>query len=214
MTLPGVAVRRRPRRRPRRLLLATGGLAAVALVLLAVHPVLLAALGRWLVVADSPVPADAIVVLGGDWQGRIQQGIRLYREGWAPLLLVTGGMAIAPGRVQADYLAEVARRAGVPSQAILTQRESRSTWEDAALTVGLARERGWRRVLLVTSDWHSRRAAMVFRRVWGPAGVEVRSVPSAEWRFDLERWWQELDGGETVIIEWIRLVWYWLRARP
>ncbi|NLG68753.1 MAG: YdcF family protein [Firmicutes bacterium] len=209
-----MAVRGRPRRRPRRLLLAASGLAAVALVLLAVHPVLLAALGRWLVVADSPVPADAIVVLGGDWQGRIQQGIRLYREGWAPLLLVTGGMAIAPGRVQAAYLAEVARRAGVPSQAILTQRESRSTWEDAALTVGLARERGWRRVLLVTSDWHSRRAAMVFRRGWGPAGVEVRSVPSAEWRFDLERWWQDPDGGETVIIEWIRLVWYWLRARP
>ncbi|HEY8498682.1 MAG TPA: YdcF family protein [Limnochordales bacterium] len=206
-------VERARRRRARRL--AWGGaMAAAALALVALRAPLLAAVGRLLVVAEPPEPADAIVVLGGDWRGRIDRGIALYREGYAPVLLVTGGMAIAPGRVQADYLAEAARQAGVPQEAILTERRASSTWEDAVLTLPLAQERGWRRVLLVTSNWHSRRATMVFRRVWGRAGIEVRSVPSEEWRFDLARWWQDPDGGETVLIEWLRLAWYWLRARP
>lgn len=189
----------------------TAGIAAAAVLL---HPLLLGALGRLLVVAEQPVPSDAIVVLGGDWQGRIQKGIQLFKQGYAPVLVVTGGMLIAPARTQADYLAEVAQRAGVPPQAIVKEGRPSSTWQDAVLTVDEARRRGWKRVLVVTSDWHSRRAAMVFRRVYGKAGIEVRSVPSAEWRFDTYRWWEYPEGGEAILSEWLRLAWYWIRARP
>ena len=202
------------RRRASGLLIALGALAAVLGVLVLLYPRLLEAAARLLVVSEPPVPADAIVVLGGDWKGRIQKGIQLYKDGFAPTLVVTGGMLIAPDRTQADYLAEVARRAGVPETAIVREGRANSTWEDATFTLELARQRGWRRVLLVTSDWHSRRAVMVFRRVYGEAGIEVISVPSVEWRFDTYRWWQYPDGGEIIPIEWLRLVWYWARARP
>ncbi|WP_324716532.1 YdcF family protein [Carboxydochorda subterranea] len=175
------------------------------------YPLVLAGMARYLVVDDGPAPSDAIIVLGGDWKGRIQKGIELYREGYAPLLVVTGGLLVAPDRTQADYLAEVAERSGVPAQAIVKEPRSDSTYQDAALTLELAREHGWRRVLVVTSDWHSRRAATIFRKLYGPAGIEVRSVPSPEWRFETSRWWEYPDGGETIVIEWVRLVWYALR---
>ena len=186
-------------------------LAALAAALWAVHPVLLEAAGAFLIVEDPPRPADAIIVLGGDWKGRIEKGIELYRQGLAPRLVVTGGRLVAPETTEADYLAAVALRAGVPRDAIIAERHSHSTWQDALRTLELARQQGFRRVLLVTSDWHSRRARWVFRRVYGPAGIEVLSVPSPEWRFDTLRWWQYPDGGETVIIEYVRLLWYALQ---
>lgn len=185
-------------------------LAAVAAAAMGYGSALEAA-GRFLVVADEPAPADAIIVLGGDWKGRIQKGIELYRLGYAPILVVTGGLLVAPDRTQADYLAEVALQAGVPEEAIVREPRSESTWQDATLTAEEAVRRGWRRVIVVTSDWHSRRAARAFRRVYGARGMEVLSVPSPEWRFQLARWWQYPDGGEMVVLEWVRLVWYWLR---
>lgn len=188
-------------------------LAALAAGLWAVHPVLLEAAGAFLIVQDPPRPADAIIVLGGDWKGRIEKGIELYRQGLAPRLVVTGGRLVAPETTEADYLAEVAVRAGVPRGAITVERHSYSTWENALRTLELARQHGYRRVLLVTSDWHSRRAVWAFRRVYGPAGIEVLSIPSPEWRFGTLLWWQYPDGGETVIIEYVRLLWYALRLR-
>lgn len=185
--------------------------AAIAAALWAVHLVLLQAAGALLIVQDTPRPADAIIVLGGDWKGRIQKGIELYRQGLAPRLVVTGGRWVAPETTEADYLASVAVRAGTPSEAIMAERHSHSTWQDAVYTLELVRQQGYRRVLLVTSDWHSRRASWVFRRVYGPAGIEVISVPSPEWRFDTLHWWQYPDGGETIVIEYIRLLWYLLR---
>lgn len=183
----------------------------MALALWVAQRPLLASVGLHLVVADPPERADAIIVLGGDWKGRIQKGIELYRAGYAPVLVVTGAPLVAPETTQADFLAEVARAAGVPASAILVEPRSESTYQDAALTLALARQHGWMRVLVVTSDWHSRRARSTFRKLYGPEGIEVRSVPSQEWRFDTERWWEYPDGGETIVIEWVRLIWYALR---
>ncbi|MEW6046058.1 MAG: YdcF family protein [Bacillota bacterium] len=199
------------RRWGRRLLVAIGVLASAVAAVALTYPLMLEGLARFLVVFDPPARADAIIVLGGDWKGRIQKGIQLYKEGFAKTLVVTGGRLIAPDRTEADYLAEVARRAGVPASAIIKEPRPNSTWQDAVFTAEIARAQGWQRVIVVTSDWHSRRAAMTFRRVYGPAGIEVLSAPSTEWRFETGRWWQYPDGGETIPIEWIRLVWYALR---
>lgn len=190
-----------------------GVVAAVGVAGWLAHPWLLMQAARFLIVAEAPRPADAIVVLGGDWKGRLEKGVSLYRQGLAPYLVVTGGYWVAANRTQASYLAELAAFEGVPGTAILREDRSESTWEDARYTLELAQARGFRRVLLVTSDWHSRRAASVFRRQFAPHGIEVISVPSPEWRFDTLRWWQYPDGGEMVVIEWVRLIWYWLRYR-
>lgn len=203
--------------RPAALLRAGVAVAAVALLAAAAawaaHPWWLAALGRFLVVEDPLEPADVIVVLGGDWKGRLEHGVELFQRGVAPRLLVTGGRWVAPGTTESDLLAALARQKGVPRAAILQERTSASTWEDAVRSLPLVCRMGARRVVLVTSSWHSRRARWVFRRVYGPWGIQVLSSPSAEWRFALERWWQYPDGGETVVVEYVRLLWYWTAGR-
>lgn len=130
--------------------------------------------------------ADAIVVLGADsWEPcgpnvsslrRTFKGVELLRAGRAPLLVFTGGVTQASRGVPvAGAMADLARRLGVPSEAIVEERESTNTWENAQLARQVLRPRGVERVLIVTDSIHMRRAEACFLR----AGFEVEraSIP-------------------------------------
>lgn len=155
------------------------------------------------VVADAHrLPtADAIVVLGGgdryDWMSRadveadelpysrVAAGARAWQAGRAPLVILSGGRG---GRhTEAAGMARAMVRLGVPPSALLLEQRSRDTRDNALYTALLARGRGIRHVLLVTSAVHMPRASLWFR----DAGIAVSpvSVPepsrwtsSARWR--------------------------------
>ncbi|MET0283962.1 MAG: YdcF family protein [Polyangiales bacterium] len=138
--------------------------------------------------ATVPAPtlrldADAILVLGhrpplrdgvieAELRARVEHGVALHRAGRARWLVMSGGEDKA-GVVEADVMATHAERAGVPGDAILRERASRDTMENAKLAVGMLRAKLQRtpRVVLVTSDYHMDRAA----RLVACAGAEVEA---------------------------------------
>ena len=154
------------------------------------------------VVAEAAFPkADAIVVLGGGilsgWldRGKIQPGdlassrlgagARAWHDGRAPVIILSGGGR--PGHTEAMHMAEAITHLGVPSSALLLEQRSRNTRDNAVFTARLARERGIRRVLLVTSAVHMPRASLLFRDAG--IGVIPLSVPELAPRDDwADRW--------------------------
>jgi uncharacterized SAM-binding protein YcdF (DUF218 family)/lysophospholipase L1-like esterase len=144
-----------------------------------------------LLLQDSSASADAIVVLGGGIIGdcvlnlnsvrRAVRGARLFKEGRAPVLVLTGGMAGGACPV-ADGMHDLIRELGVPSEHILVERQSRSTWENAVMTAPLLRTRNLQRILLVTDRLHMRRASGVFARQGFI--VEPSAVPVYEGHLD------------------------------
>lgn len=136
--------------------------------------------------------ADAIVVLGCQLvsggrpserlRRRVALGIGLYREGTAPLLIMSGGGA-AGAITEAAVMRDLAREAGVPETALLIEPESRNTFENAAYTARLLRDIGKTRIVLVSDRAHLPRAARLFRRagleVIGIAGVPASSMRRA-----------------------------------
>lgn len=154
------------------------------------------------VVADARLlpKADAIVVLGGGdtyhWMdrpeveaddlpySRVAAGARAYEAGRAPLVILSGGRGIR--HTEADGMATAMRRLGVPASALLLERHSRDTRDNALFTARLAQARGIRRVLLVTSAVHMTRASLWFR----DAGIAVTpvSVPEPSPRAGAARW--------------------------
>lgn len=132
-----------------------------------------------LLCVNSPVqPADAIVVLGGEPFIRAEQAARLATNGLAPLVIVSGR---GDGTSNRGVLARV----GVPTNHIEMEDASRTTQENALFTVKLLRERKCRRVILVTSWFHSRRALSSFRK-YAPE-IEFLSVPAPRtqpWRYE------------------------------
>ena len=109
---------------------------------------------------------------------RLECGIRLYREGAAPLLLLSGG---GSGPVpEAEIMQRIALSRGVPERALLVETRSDNTVENAREAARLLRPRGVREVLLVSDRSHLPRAALLFHlaglRVAGWAGVPPRSL--------------------------------------
>jgi uncharacterized SAM-binding protein YcdF (DUF218 family) len=114
---------------------------------------------------------------------RLDQGIRLFRAGAAPLLLLSGG---GTGPVpEAEIMPRMALARGVPEAALLVEPGSSDTVENARETARLLRPRGARLVLLVSDRVHLPRAALLFRlaglRIAGCAGVPP---PSIQWEID------------------------------
>ncbi|MBP4051340.1 YdcF family protein [Chromobacterium violaceum] len=118
----------------------------------------------WLV-AETPQPrADWIVVLVGESGERVIGAAELYHQGRAPFVFVSG---------EGDCLLIVRRlqMAGVPRGKIGYECLSKSTWQNAVLTRQALASRQPRRITLVTSWFHSRRALETFRQAW----------PEVEW---------------------------------
>lgn len=154
---------------------------------------------------------DAVVVLGGGAQesphghfelgpsgDRIFLGTRLWMAKKTPLL-VTTGTPIEGFKRPFDSLQATTTmwsEAGVDPAAIIAVTGTRTTSEEAAQVTKLARERGWKRIGLVTSAWHLRRATRLFGRAVGngsdrgaldvvPLAADHRGTPSWEGLYSL-----------------------------
>ena len=138
---------------------------------------------------------------------------RLYRAGKAPRILITGGQL--PWMPSASSEAEVAMEMlvewGVPREAILVEKESRNTRENAVFTQKLLEEHELGRFLLVTSVSHMPRSVAVFRAVGldpVPAATDYQvGVPRADpLRFMPDAW--SLFLTTSVLKEYLGMAWY------
>jgi uncharacterized SAM-binding protein YcdF (DUF218 family) len=131
----------------------------------------------------QPLPkGDAIVVLGcappARRRHRTEHGIRLYQDGVAPVLLLSGG---GSGPVpEAEIMRGIALTHGVPQAALLIEAHSRDTLGNARETALLLRAHGLRSVVLVSDRAHLPRAALLFRlagvEIAGRSGIRSRSL--------------------------------------
>lgn len=129
--------------------------------------------------------ADAIVVLGAAvradgapshaLEDRILTGCRLYHEGRAPVVVMSGGPG-AGGHHEVDTMRRVAMEHGVPDAAILLDHDGVNTKATAVNVVALARARGWGRILAVSHFYHLPRIKMAV----GRRGLRVFTVPAEE----------------------------------
>jgi uncharacterized SAM-binding protein YcdF (DUF218 family) len=125
---------------------------------------------------------DALVLLGcrvareglpGPAARRVARAAAAYHEGQSARIVVSGGRAWA-GLVEADVLAAALEAQGVPRSALMLERASLSTLENARWSAPLLAEFGARTVGIVSCDWHLARALWCFRR----AGVTAEAVPA------------------------------------
>jgi uncharacterized SAM-binding protein YcdF (DUF218 family) len=114
---------------------------------------------------DSPIKADAVVVLAGGSSERIALGLQLMRAGVAPTLVLVGQQT----ELEAD---ELCRGGQPPFELVCLLPEPDSTGTEARATAQLAAARDWRRLVLVTSTYHVTRSRMMLDRCF-PGQVEA-----------------------------------------
>lgn len=116
--------------------------------------------------------ADAILVLCSYDTAVAERGARLLLEGWAPLLVFSGGLGAITRHLwsepEADQFAAIARALGVPEESILVENRSTNTGENVLFTRRLLAERGIdpHSFILVQKPYMERRAYATFKQFW------------------------------------------------
>lgn len=133
---------------------------------------------------DMPLqPADVILVMGSHDLRVGEYGARLWLEGWAPWLLLSGGLGNLTRRIwnepEAKKFARIAREMGVPDERLLVEDRSTNTGENVLFSRALLEERGIsaNTFLLVQKPYMERRAYATFRKLWPEKVVRVSSPP-------------------------------------
>lgn len=181
---------------------------SVGMALVAAVAVLLLLAGRWLsAAAQPPGQADLIVALGGDSGARVLTAARLYRENWAPRILVTG---IEGGDARArdallEWRARLLVAQGVPPDALLFERTAGNSREEAAAVRDLMVGQRWQRVLVVSDPPHLRRLQRIWVRTLRGSGVDFRLVASDMPEWNAARWWMHERSAQFVVTELVKI---------
>lgn len=193
---------------------AAGATLLLVLPFLLRAPLLRAAAG-FLTLDDAGNPADAIVLLNGEENTRPLHAAQLYQQGRAPRVVIARAAdppALALLQVNTTDLATaLLQMNGVPRAAIVELRTPRgvsSTADEALAVRAWAARTSADSLLLVTSDFHGRRARWIFRRLTD-AEIAVSTTP--HYAFDESNWWQHEGGLLTYIEEYLKFARYVVR---
>jgi uncharacterized SAM-binding protein YcdF (DUF218 family) len=126
-------------------------------------------------------PADAILVLCSHDEVVAERGAQLFLEGWAPLLIFSGGSGAITKTLwrepEAERFARIAVQLGVRREQILIENKSSNTGENVRFTRQLLKEKDLdpQKFIVVQKPYMERRSYATFRKEWPEKGLIVTS---------------------------------------
>lgn len=128
---------------------------------------------------DSLKKSDAIVVLTGNGWERTDFAVEIFKQGWAPKIVMVGSSGSRPCWVMAHR----AQTLCVPEEKIIEARISKNTKQNAVEVGTFARQSNWHRIILVTSPHHQLRASLTFKKTVKELGsyLEVINYPQTKY---------------------------------
>ncbi len=177
---------------------------------------------RWggeLLISSQPLPpaVDAAAILQGSILGekaRVAGAVRLWQQGTAKRILLSvpaesyWGRPVAPTAYA--YIEKTYGRAAADSVDFCTTGpDVDSTEQEAGVLVACIREHGWNSVAVVTSDYHTRRAGIIWRRTLSrqASSVQLWVYGVSDPEFHARGWWRDRRSSKTWLMESTKLLW-------
>jgi len=179
----------------------------------------LAGIGGFLVIHDQLEPADLIYVLNGDPTVRPYHAAALFHQGLAPKIVIARtedsiGVQFGAYPNVTDSNLIILKKLGVPETQLTELRWGTgvsTTFDEAIALRDYCQQHPVRKVIVVTSDLHSRRSRFVFRKVLSGMGIKVMLSPIADRKYGASNWWRLEDGVIGCQNEYIKLLYYHLK---
>lgn len=186
------------------------GLGVVAGIIVGFLGLLFYGLPYYLAPQDKLVKADAIVAIsGGETTSRTLGAVKLYDQGYAPLLIFSGAAQDPTSVSNAAAMRKIALSKGVPSSSIIIEEDSADTYENAQNTARIIKDKGLTSIILVTSPYHQRRASIEFKRALGESIKVINHSTSDEsWR--RRGWWKTDYSLNLTLSEFQKIIFLYL----
>lgn len=204
-----------------------GGITVFLFFLLIIFsPKILMLAGQWVVVSDTPLRSDAIVVLhtGVELYPRLIQAAELYNAGYADKVVINGNR-------KTDVLRELEKKGfrgccawyedsirilgllGVPRDKIIpiSAEDAYDTVSEAEIVGKEIVEAGFARIILATSKYHTRRARFIWQEMY-EGQLEVRAVAAKSDLYDPDNWWHEGKQIRWVLAEYGAWIYYYWKS--
>ncbi|MFB5282771.1 YdcF family protein [Peribacillus sp. Hz7] len=153
--------------------------------------------GNFLVIDEKTVKSDVIIVLSGG-EGRLEKGVKLYKEGFASYLLLSNGSV--------EQLYERAQKLGVPKDSIIMEVKSMSTLENARFSKEVMLKHKFQSAIVVSSNFHMRRVKVLFDQAFRNSDIKLTYVSGENEAYTPKKWWSEKWNRDTTFTEYIKLV--------
>lgn len=200
----------------RRWLIRLGILMFLLLMAVLLRARILGLAGATLVVEDEPEQVDALFVLSGNAYDRGREGARLYNAGYTPKVVCLGGESNPSLELYGIFVstAEVSKAVvmdnKVPERDIELLEKGTSTFEEFEAITAMCKERGWTRIMVVSSRYHTRRIHEFFRLRLHFEGIKLVLRGVQDTIFEEDTWWTSEPGMIFVNNEYVKLLFYWL----
>jgi len=175
--------------------------------LLGILSIVLARKAGGFLVMDAPLRSDVILVLAGETDRRPERALQLLAQGYGRRMVLDvptnakiyefTGIQLAEKYIQG--LPQAASVSICPIDGLSTKDESKDAEKCLA-------GEGAKSVLIVTSDFHTRRALSIFRREI-PGHEYSAAAARDEAQFGIQ-WWTHRQWAKTLVDEWLRLIWW------
>ena len=163
-------------------------------------------MGNYLVEDDAPQKAQAAVVLGGDSSGvRILRAAQLAQAGYVPVVIADGPKTLLAH--ESDDVIQYAEQRGYAHslfRPLPFPPEVHSTRSEAQFVGAYLRRNGIKKILLVTSNYHTHRAAWLFRKI--NPDLTVIAIPAPDPMFRPDAWWTYREAEKTFFLEWAKTI--------
>jgi uncharacterized SAM-binding protein YcdF (DUF218 family) len=177
-----------------------------ALILFAMLAAFAASAG-YILVVDSPQPSDVIVVLAGETDRRPQRAVQLLDHGYArKIILNVPAEARSYGVSEIELAQRYVQQLPEAASIVICPIEGLSTRDESHDAQKCLRPEDGDRVMLVTSDFHTRRALSIFRHELPSKNFAVAAARDD--REFGEHWWMHRQWAKTCAAEWVRYLWW------
>ena len=173
---------------------------------------ILSAYARWFEIGNAEKGADAIICLSGGKLTRVPESIRLWKDGYGKKIFLTEQKSIN-GRFKhllasnLKFAQELAMemKTKVPWKVLPSQDGgATSTFDEAADVLFYAQKEDWKRLIIVTDYFHTRRALYAFKKVFKDSGIHVQVAGVGNDIFNSQNWWKSDRGIMTYLSETIK----------
>lgn len=182
--------------------------------------------GTLLLPKDNIREADCIVPLAGDTYVRFAKAAELYKRGYSKSIV----LSIEPDREkrfddrhfmvrlflskdisEKEFTAAALKFFGIePDDIHFTRQEITSTYEEAVATKEQMISQGLESLILVTSPYHTRRALMIFKRVFKRSGIVIYHSTANDALYDPHHWWKRERDVKKIFEEYVSIVYNFL----
>jgi uncharacterized SAM-binding protein YcdF (DUF218 family) len=193
--------------------IALGG-CSILVILVGIAGIFLIFAGVLLVRKDPLKNSEALVILSGGGEERLEAGANLYHDGKVRRIILTETDELQTGSstpiTTINYEALASRYGIDKSKLYKTKKTSSSTYEEAQAVLLLMKQKDWKSLVIVTDNFHSRRTGMIFDKIFKSSGIKVSVQPvnvQGYW-YDPNKWWKDSESRDVTVLEYVKIFYF------